>query len=266
MTCRSAHLGLTLALALSVAPACATHQAAAQSQGRPANTRAVRQLQSELAQVFRAPIMARGAWGVEVRSLDSGERLYSLDAGKLMMPASNMKIVTLAGAAETLGWDYRFTTTLSTKADVADGHLLGDLIVRSDGDPTINTRNKRSDAALDEWAAALRAAGITSVEGRVIGDDQAFDDEGLGAGWAWDYLQAGYAAPVGALQFNENTATLTITPSPLPGDPAIVTLTPGAGYDIVNRAVTGAASIAPCSRSPGPFRRAPPRSTGRSPS
>jgi D-alanyl-D-alanine carboxypeptidase/D-alanyl-D-alanine-endopeptidase (penicillin-binding protein 4) len=33
-----------------------------------------------------------------------------------MMPASNMKILTLAAAAETLGWDYRFTTTLETSA------------------------------------------------------------------------------------------------------------------------------------------------------
>ncbi len=58
----------------------------------------------------------------------------------------------------------------------------------------------------------MAAAGITSVEGRVIGDDQAFDDEGLGAGWAWDYLQYDYAAPVGALEFNENTATLLVAP------------------------------------------------------
>ena len=43
--------------------------------------------------------MARGVWGVEVRSLESGERLFELNAGKLMMPASNMKIVTLAAVA-----------------------------------------------------------------------------------------------------------------------------------------------------------------------
>ena len=83
--------------------------------------------------------MARGVWGVEIRSLDTGERLFELNAGRLMMPASNMKIVTLAAAAETLGWDYRFTTTLETTAAVQDGVLGGDLIVRSNGDPTINT-------------------------------------------------------------------------------------------------------------------------------
>ena len=84
--------------------------------------------------------------------------------------------------------------------------LRGDLIVRGNGDPTINTREGRADAVFDEWARALQAAGITSIDGRIVGDDQAFDDEGIGAGWAWDYLQYGYAAPVGALQFNENIA------------------------------------------------------------
>jgi D-alanyl-D-alanine carboxypeptidase/D-alanyl-D-alanine-endopeptidase (penicillin-binding protein 4) len=243
MTSAPARAALTLALAIAMAPACAAHKpatAGAATSTPTAPSKAVRQLQSDLSQIFRAPIMARGVWGVEIRSLDSGERLYALDAGKLMMPASNMKIVTLAGTAETLGWDYRFTTTLETRAPIESGVLRGDLIVRSNGDPTINTRQKRSEAVLEEWASALRAAGITAIDGRIVGDDQAFDDEGLGAGWAWDYLQAGYAAPVGALQFNENTATLTITPA-LPGDPAIVAVTPGAGYEIVNRAVTGAA-------------------------
>ena len=74
--------------------------------------------------------MARGVWGVEIRSLQSGERLFELNAGKLMMPASNMKVVTLAATAETLGWDYRFTTSLETAATVQDGVLRGDLIAR----------------------------------------------------------------------------------------------------------------------------------------
>ena len=110
--------------------------------------------------------MARGVWGVDIRSLDTGERLYELNAGRLMMPASNMKIVTLAAAADTLGWDYRFTTTLETTgADRSAASLKGDLIVRGGGDPTINTRDGRAAAVLDEWAAALTAAGIQQIDG-----------------------------------------------------------------------------------------------------
>jgi D-alanyl-D-alanine carboxypeptidase/D-alanyl-D-alanine-endopeptidase (penicillin-binding protein 4) len=191
--------------------------------------------------VFSAPIMARGVWGVDIRSLDTGEHLFDLNAGRLMMPASNMKIVTLAAAADVLGWDHRFTTTLETSAPVEAGILKGDLIVRGSGDPTINTRDTRATAVLDQWAAALTAAGIRGIDGRVIGDDQRFDDEGIGPGWAWDYLQYGYAAPVGALQFNENLATLTVRPAAQAGDPAQVTLTAGAGLSILTRVATVAA-------------------------
>jgi D-alanyl-D-alanine carboxypeptidase/D-alanyl-D-alanine-endopeptidase (penicillin-binding protein 4) len=201
---------------------------------------AVREIQSELGRVFGAPIMERGAWAVDVVSLATGERLYTLNAGKMMMPASNMKILTLAAAAETLGWDYRFATVLETRGSISAGVLHGDLIVRSNGDPTINARNGRANAVFGQWVSALTDAGIGAIDGRIIGDDQAFDDEGIGAGWAWDYLQYSYAAPVGALELNENTAGLLVSPGSDAGATAIATLAPGSGLTLVNRAVTGA--------------------------
>jgi D-alanyl-D-alanine carboxypeptidase/D-alanyl-D-alanine-endopeptidase (penicillin-binding protein 4) len=190
--------------------------------------------------VFGAPIMARGVWGVDVRSLTTGEQMYARDAERLMMPASNMKIFTLAAAADLLGWEYRFTTTLETSAPIENGVLKGDLFVRGGGDPTINTRDGRALAILNEWTGALRAAGINEIAGRIVGDDQVFDDEGIGQGWAWDYLQFGYAAPVGALQFNENLARLSIRPAAQQGDPATVALSAGSGLRLINRVTTTA--------------------------
>jgi serine-type D-Ala-D-Ala carboxypeptidase/endopeptidase (penicillin-binding protein 4) len=200
----------------------------------------VRDIQSDLGRVFGAPIMERGVWAIDVLSLTTGERLYTLNAGKMMMPASNMKILTLAAAAETLGWDYRFETVLEARGSVSAGVLHGDLIVRSNGDPTINSRNGRANAVFGQWISALTAAGIGAIEGRIIGDDQAFDDEGIGAGWAWDYLQYSYAAPVGALELNENTATLLVSPGSEVGATPVVTLAPGSGLTLLNRATTGA--------------------------
>lgn len=188
--------------------------------------------------------MAHAQWGVDIRSIDRSEPLFSLNAGKLMMPASNMKILTLAAAAETLGWDARLTTILETSAPVEGGVLRGDLIVRGAGDPTINTREGRGQAVFAEWARTLAAAGVTSIDGRIVGDDQAFDDEWLGEGWAWDYLQYGYAAPVGALQYNEDVAELVISPGATEGDAADAKLSGGAGLTVVNKTVTGPAGSA----------------------
>ena len=208
------------------------------------SARAERQLAGDLDRVFGAQVMSQAEWGVEVKSLDTERVLYARNARKLMMPASNMKIVTLATAAQTLGWDFRFTTTLETAAPIENGVLAGDLIVRGTGDPTINTRNQRATAVFDDWALALRGLGINRIDGDIVGDDNAFDDEGLGAGWAWDYLQYGYAAPVGALQYDEDVAALTIAAGPTDGAPASVTLAPGSGLRVINRAYTGAAKSA----------------------
>jgi D-alanyl-D-alanine carboxypeptidase/D-alanyl-D-alanine-endopeptidase (penicillin-binding protein 4) len=227
---------------IAATAACAAHTPPASPDARP--SRAVRQLQSDLGAIFGAPIMARGTWAVEVRSLATGERLYALGSGRLMMPASNMKILTMAAAAETLGWDFRFTTALELRGTVEGGVFTGDLVVRGGGDPTINTRGNRAAVVFDDWARALREAGIQRIDGRIVGDDQAFDDDGLGAGWAWDYLQYGYAAPSGALQYNEDVATLTVQPGAAAGEAAIVRMSPGSGLTLVNRATTGAAGSA----------------------
>ena len=207
---------------------------------RPAaNPRAVRALAADLDRIFNASHTQNALWGVLVKSLDSGRVLYSRNAATLMMPASNMKIVTLAAAAETLGWDYRFKTTLETTAPVEEGTLKGDLIVRGTGDPTINSRNTRASAVFDEWATALRAAGVHRIEGGIAADASAFDDRGLGQGWAWDYLEAGYAAPVSALEYNENIATVSIRPGAKQGDAAELQLTPGTGLGLLYHVVTG---------------------------
>ena len=204
---------------------------------------AVRALRRDLARVVGAPPAARGQWGVVVRSLSSGETLYASSPGKLMTPASALKIVTMATAARTLGWDYRFSTRLETHAPVEAGVLKGDLIVRGTGDPSIGSRNARAAAVFDGWARALSAAGIREIAGRIVGDDQLFDDQGLGPGWMWDDLADSAAAPVGALQYDENVASLLVYPGAADGDPAILRIPSGTGLTIVNRAVTTSAGL-----------------------
>lgn len=222
--------------------ACATSSRPEASPSGPAPSAAVRRLQADLSTIFNAPVMARGVWGVDIRSVDSGQILFRHNADRLMMPASNMKILTLAAAAQALGWDHRFITSLETAAPIENGVVRGDVTVRGNGDPTIGARDNRAVVVFEQWARALREAGITTIEGRVIGDDQAFDDDGVGPGWSWDYLEAGYAAPIGALQYNENTAELTIAPGAATGDPAIVVLAPGTGLSVLNRSTTIAAA------------------------
>ena len=233
-------------LLLAVSAACATSPRAAPTATADAPLRPSA-LRTELDAIFGAPEFAHARWGVVVQSADTGRFLYSLNPSKLMLPASNMKLVTLAVAAQRLGWDYQFETTLATDAPVEDGVLKGDLVVIGSGDPTINGRDGRPAASVfDAWAETLRSAGITAIDGDLVGDDDAFDDVRWGPGWEWDDLAYAYAAPGGALQFNENMVTLSIEPGPIEGSPAVTRLDPSTSdLVLVNQVQTGPAGGQP---------------------
>jgi D-alanyl-D-alanine carboxypeptidase/D-alanyl-D-alanine-endopeptidase (penicillin-binding protein 4) len=154
-----------------------------------------------------------------------------------MLPASNMKIVTLAAAAEKLGWDYRYETRVMTNGTVANGALDGDLIVVGSGDPSLMDGDPAA-RLFDEWAAELRTRGVQRILGRIVGDDNAFVDEGLGSGWMWDDLAGDDSAAVGALQFNENAVRVTVSPGPKAGDTAGVTVVPPTSVMVVRNVLT----------------------------
>lgn len=245
---RSSRLFAGLAAAALTA-ACARHAPPPASPGAriAVGLDPVRTLQSDLDQALSSQEQRHTSWAILVQSLESGDTLYRLNASKLMMPASNMKIVTLAAAAERLGWDYRFETSVITSAPLRDdGALEGDLIVRGSGDPSIGRAPSETASVLDTWAETLWNAGIRRVDGAIVGDDNAFDDETLGAGWAWDYLGYGYAAPVGALQYHEDLADLVVRAGSSAGASVHLELRPvDCGLELVNRVVTAPAGSVP---------------------
>ena len=57
-------------------------------------------------------------WGVVVQSLDNGEVIYRRNAERLVMPASNMKLVTASAALVQLGTDFRFRTVVAARGTV----------------------------------------------------------------------------------------------------------------------------------------------------
>ncbi len=198
------------------------------------------QLQRDLREIFSAPAIDHGLWSVAVESLGRGETLYSANSYRLQVPASNQKLLTSAVAAEHLGWDYRYTTRIyATGPIAADGTLDGDLVVWSDGDPTINERHPERWGAFDAWAKQLSARGVRLIGGQLIGDDNAFAEPGWGLGWAWDDIALGYGAAVGALQYNENQVELLIGPGQEAGSRAIISVSPpGSGLTLDHGVVT----------------------------
>ncbi len=151
-------------------------------------------------------------WGVVIRSLKTGEYLYQKDGDKLFTPASNLKLFTTAAGLSLLGSGYRYTTNIYADGEINYSTLEGNLIVQGTGDPTISGRFYGGNIykVFDDWADSLLELGITKIKGNIIGDDDLFDEKGLGEGWSWDYETYWYAAQSSAISFNDNCVDITI--------------------------------------------------------
>lgn len=230
---------LFLLLALAIAGCASKTRPAATPHAGPTSSAQVESLRRELDALFHTPRI-NALWAIAVQSLDTGEILYEQNADLLMIPASNMKIVTMAVAAERLGWKHRFETRLEAHGTITNGMLHGNLVAVGGGDPAFGGPLEDAAPVFLEWTTALQSAGIARVNGCLIGDDSAFQGEALGDGWPWDNLVYGYSAPISALSFHENIVELTVRPGPAPGEAARVALTPAAaGLALSAQVVTG---------------------------
>ncbi|MEO7367310.1 MAG: D-alanyl-D-alanine carboxypeptidase/D-alanyl-D-alanine-endopeptidase [Gemmatimonadaceae bacterium] len=150
------------------------------------------------------PKFARATLGFLVVDPNAGDTLYSHNAGKLFVPASNQKILSGSVALAQLGPDYRYRTTFVTHGKIANGVLNGDLIVIGRGDPTVSDRVKGNAMAFMQTVAdSIAAQGIRHITGSLRPGGDAFPDSIYGYGWEWDDLRGESAAPVDELELNE---------------------------------------------------------------
>ena len=197
----------------------------------PARVTPLQRLHSQIDLKLKDPVFDDSFWGVMVQSLGTGETLYQQNAEKFLMPASNMKLITAAAALKRLGAAYQYETSISTDGEIRNGVLEGNLLITGNGDPTISSRFGNGDPfhTFHQWSQKLRALGISEVRGSIIGIDDAFDEGRIGYGWSWDDLPFPYATETAALQFAENTVTITILAN-APGGNIQITKNPDTSY------------------------------------
>jgi D-alanyl-D-alanine carboxypeptidase/D-alanyl-D-alanine-endopeptidase (penicillin-binding protein 4) len=200
-------------------------------ESRPVKTLA--DLQQQLSTHLSQPKFEAALWGVKVVSLDSGKVIFEQNPQKLLSPASNSKLYTVALALDRLGANYRIKTSLYSVAKPnSSGVLKGDLLVFGRGDPTINARlhNNNIYAALEPLVAALTNASVRHITGDLIGDDCYIHGPPYGSGWAWDDTESYYGAEISALTINDNTLQVSVKPGSKPGEPCALTLSPATSY------------------------------------
>jgi len=196
---------------------------------------------------------AKGHWGVLVLDAVTGETLYAHNPEKYFTPASNTKLYTTIPALALLGPDFRWRTTLESRAALdTHGRLRGDVVLVGRGDPNLSNRKFPFDSKVErdgppekvlaELADQLVARGILQIEGDIVADDSYFPAERYASGWAIDDMTFGYGAPVSALTVNDNALTIELRPADREGDFAWFGVEPWAEfYEFVNEVRTVAA-------------------------
>lgn len=128
-----------------------------------------------------------------------------------VLPASTQKLLTGATALEVLGGDFRFVTEVRGLVD-ATGTVNGDLYLVGGGDPLLAADwypesglakyPQLPATSLDALADAVVAAGVTTVNGSVVGDASRYDDERFPPTWSED-VRVAEGGPLGALLVND---------------------------------------------------------------
>jgi serine-type D-Ala-D-Ala carboxypeptidase/endopeptidase (penicillin-binding protein 4) len=199
-------------------------------------------------------------WGLMVSDADTGEVVYSLNAGRYFMPASNAKLFTTAMALATLGPDFHIRTTVESAGEPdSAGHLEGDVVLVGRGDANLSNRvlpfvehaehNGPPEKALADLADQVVASGVKEISGDIIADDSYFASERYPPGWGIDDAVWSYGAAVSALAINDNFISVDLRPGAMVGAPLVYSAAPWPGiYQMRNDTQTTAAGTEPMLR------------------
>ncbi|HEY5086602.1 MAG TPA: D-alanyl-D-alanine carboxypeptidase/D-alanyl-D-alanine-endopeptidase [Gemmatimonadaceae bacterium] len=197
---------VTCAAAIACAPAASPHV-----NPLPRRAHGLVALRARIDSLVDNPIFRTAEWAVLVVNPERGDTIYAHNAALLMVPASNMKIITASVALTQLGPDFRFTTTFSVHGTVSNGVLNGDLVVTGRGDPTLSDHMRGSArAAMDTLADSIVAHGVRAITGHIYSGADNFPGPHIGEGWDWDDLSTADGAGVDELLFNEGMSRIVV--------------------------------------------------------
>ncbi len=200
-----------------------------------ANRDRIVRMQAAIRDILHGGVLRRTRVGIRVVDAGTGRLFYSERGGVLMDPASNQKVLATATAIMRLGAEWRFRTELSSPPPNPEGEIVGDVVLRGSGDPTLRSGD------LAQLADALARRGVRTIVGAVVSDprrigadevviDEDASGEDTTPGAPSDDTTPG--APLGKLSprvplvVNHGLMLIRVRPGAESGAPAEVTTTP----------------------------------------
>ena len=138
------------------------------------------------------------AVSVSIKNVETGETLYALNPRTPRVPASTLKLVTLAASVDTLGYDYKFSTKLYKSAQ-------NELYIKLGADPFFKTSD------LTDLMKIAASKNITEPKKFYI-DNTITDNVEWGEGWQWDDDLNPLMPKFGAYNLDGNLINIEVTP------------------------------------------------------
>ena len=185
-----------------------------------ANAQQQPDVQARIDVIADDPAFSQSVIGICARTV-GGKELVDINAGMMMLPASNMKLVSTGAALHALGSDWQFETNLGYDGTIEDGTLVGDLYIIGGGDPTLGSKDSIAvsiDRTFAQWEAIIRAAGISRIGGRIIGDGRWLEGMAEEPSWLMEDAGTYYGAGVTGLMFYENMQSFSVSAGAAVGD------------------------------------------------
>lgn len=192
-------------------------------------------------------ILASALVGAVVVGVPEATVLYSRNADKALIPASNMKLITSLAALHFLGPRFRYCTAVCSGCPPnPEGTIAGNVYLRGDGDPTLTHEH------LDALAAAVAQRGVRRIQGDIVADPYCFSGPPLGQGWSWSDETYAYSAQICGLSVDGNAVRAEVVAGAAVGDRCSLVLDPPSDYLRLDvECVTGP----PGTKVPGVYRR-----------
>lgn len=186
--------------------------------------------------------MIHASVSICIKDAGNGETITSCNAGKSLIPASVLKLITSGVALELLGPQYNFRTSIGYTGSLnkRTGKLSGDIVIRGGGDPALGSKyfTVHYNDFIGSWVSEIKMAGIKRVDGKVITDDSYYDFLPVPSGWQWEDIGNYYGAGVYGLSAFDNSFEIHLQTSSGSSPVIISGINPAEyAYDFTNRLV-----------------------------
>ena len=129
---------------------------------------AAQTLPAPVARAIAASGLPAKSFGLFAQEVVGERTVFALNEDAPYTMASTTKIVTSLAALDLLGPYYRWRTSAYALGTLADGKLVGDLLIVGGGDAQLTS------AELRDWFARMRAQGLREIDGDIVLDRYAF--------------------------------------------------------------------------------------------